>query len=495
MMSTYSCPGRSQCATPRCAFWRLAVAAAALLAATVSEAEAARYEQWEPTLTDAQARSGRVEVGKILRNATSVGAGEKKILDTYFKVYFFPVMTFTDSDSLGNLAKSRKELFQQYINFAQSQAVRDYLIDLSIKSSGKIAFGDFHPAARYNAVLIIGGLDAKSERNKPPVVSPDATRALLILTKNDEYKGNPIPSSVKVAALIGLQRHARFGVEDQFAKDLTDAALAIINRQETPEDVTTSVYNWMRVQAAEVLAYQYAGGPTPEVTTALAALLSDEKVKLPERCRTALLLEKMKLAADGSDAAVLAPALKRLADAILAEEREAAEEYQEEMLEESGFSAGMGGGGFGGEFGGGGGYGRGGGYGGGGEFGGRGGYGGGDFGAVEETGPRYERRRMLNRIISLAVGMKKVEDAAADDVKQKLSDILNSLQGLAKSASDKSVTDLDVASNVIETAKLVAGQAADWAAPPAEEPADEPAEQPAEQPADMAALEDDAVTQ
>lgn len=455
-----SCPRRSLCATAR----RLALAALAvgvtILGSTPGLAQ--RYEQWDPALTEAQAKVGVLKVSDILRNATSVGANEKKILDAYFSGYFFPTMTLTDATSLGNLAKARKELFQRYINAAESQAVRDYLISLAITSSGKIAFGDYHPAARYNAALIIGGLDAKAGRGQPPVVAPQATAALLILAENDEWKGKPIPSSVKVAALIGLQRHARFGVSDEDGAKLTAAALKVINRAETPDDVTSSVYNWMRVQAAEALAYQYAKqGPSPEVAAAFASIIGNEDVKLAERCRAAALLERMTLAAGSPAAAELAPALAQLASDLFDEEQEAAEEYQDEILAEGGFGGGYGGGFGGGGYGreGGGGYGGrggGGGYGppgGGGGYGreGGGGYGGGFGGTIdvqEETGPRYEKRRMLARIAALLSGLKKVESAADEQLKPKVAALAAPIDRLNAKVAERGVTDVEIAREV-----------------------------------------------
>lgn len=448
----YSCLHSYRCATVRCGAVVAFTLGLALL--TSSRATAARYDTWEAPLSDAEGTKAMLDATKVLRNSTSLGDADKNLLNKAFAGHFFPSMTRTDAESLAELAKKRKDLFQQYLNRSGVAApVRDYLIDLTIKAAGKIAFGNYHPAARYNAVLIIGSIDDKFQRNEPPVVSPKATQALLYLVEKEERDGTPIPTAIKIAALVGLQRHARFGVEPSLAEQLTAAALAVVNREERPEDVGSSVFNWMRVQAAEVLAYQFAEGPPPEVATALAKLIADKDMSLAERCRTAGLLheDRMKLPADGAAANVLAPALATLARDLFDDEGDAAKEFEDEMLRDFGGNIGPGGGGF-----------RGGGYGGG-EFGGEmgGGRFGGGFDPNQDTGPRYEKRRMLARVFAVLSGLELVEATAEGDLKPKVSALIAPLQGLKDRAGEKNVTDIALARAVTQAArdvKLAAAQ-------------------------------------
>ena len=437
----------------------LAAAAVGLALLPRAGAQSGRYDESEPKLTDAKGKQAALEVGKILRNSGPPTDADKRVLDAFFSGYFFPLMTSTRADSLGNLAKARKELFQRYIGSTPSAEARTHLNTLAIKECGKIAFGNYHPACRYNAVLIIGALDDKSERGQAPVVSSTATSALLILAENDEWKGNEIPSSVKVAALVGLQRHAKFGVAPNLAERVAKAALGVIDREEIPDDVTRTVYNWMRVQAAEVLANQFAQGPTPEVTAAFAKLIGDGSIKLPERCQTAALLKQMKFAPGGPEAQILGPALADLAWDVLTDERKAARDYQDELLAGAGgFGPGFGGG-FGGP---GGGYGR-------GEFG--GGFGGGGIGAPMETGPRYEKRRMLDRIVAVDAGFEAVQAAAPEQLKQRITEMRGVIKTLVAATVARGAIDDDVAAAVLVAARDIKPLVDAWLPAAEEEPA------------------------
>ena len=56
----------------------------------------------------------------------------------------------------------------------------------------------------------------------------------------------------------------------------TDAMLAIINASEPPKDARKEVFDWMKCQAAHVLANQYSVGLNDAVSAAMAHLIGDD---------------------------------------------------------------------------------------------------------------------------------------------------------------------------------------------------------------------------
>jgi hypothetical protein len=201
-------------------------------------------------------------------------------------------------------------------------------------------------------------------------------------------------------------------------------------------------------------------------------------MRLDVRCAVAETIKTpMYQGAQGVNIDEAAAALGALARDVLAAEAEAGEEYQSEIVPEADLRSGS----FGGDFGRGGGYGefgRGGGYG---EFG-RGGDFGGGLAALENEGPRYEKRRMLDRISAIIACGTALAGAGSDELKARMNDLVGPMTEVTEESAKANATDADVAAAVIELAADVNRLVKGWnaAAAPAEAPAAEPAAEPAE---------------
>ena len=447
----------------------LVVLAAVVLAAlNGAPAEAQGYKQLN---ADAAAGQLRGKAGAAVRQAGAPTPAQLADIDKFFNSYYFPTMTNTDPAQLGALAKLRKDLFVQYINAAKDAQMRTHLLNLSFKASGSISAGPYHPAARYNAALILGQLDQTPATGAtPPTPLAAGTNALTALLERPDINGVPVPPAVKIAALVGLERHTRIRVDPQYSERITAAALAIATRKEPPADISDDVNGWMRRLAAQVLANQFVAGVTAPVHEVFVTLIGSKELNLDDRCEVARLLKPtMYRNVQGVDAGEMADALGRLAKAIFAGERAKAEKYQEELLGDPSAGGGFGGGGFdggrGGGFGGRGGRGgRGGGYGG--EFGGRDGFGGGFGGmAMGPQGPHFEKRRTLDRVMALIAGASAIADGgASDEVKQRMTALVTPLQEAADVISDDDTAELAVADAVVELAEQVNDIINGWAA-------------------------------
>lgn len=397
----------------------LALAAIAFVCGAARSAEAQNYRSLKP-MPVAEARALTGKVSTILRGAGNPSADDLKVLDDYFMKYFFPSMTvYQPPEALGQLSTSRDWLFTRYLNVAKSQAARDHLTNNTLKAMGAIAQGAYHPAVRYNAALIVGQLE-----QTPGTPLPASNDVLLALLEKDEINKVPVPTALKVAAIVGLQRRVN-GMESALAERVRKAATAVALRKETPDDATPEVYGWVRRSAARLLAAQVAGGMTPDVHQTMVTLISDKSIGLDDRCNIAQLLKPaMYQKAEGLDVESMTIALGDLAKQVLAVETKDAKKYLDELFSGGAAFAPGPGGGFP--------MGR------GGEMGGRG-FGGGsvDYTMIEETGPTYERRRMIDRLLAVADGASAVAAGGTDESKAKLRELVAALRDVAVPAAEE----------------------------------------------------------
>jgi hypothetical protein len=467
----------------------VALVAVAVCWGASQRVDAQDFKVIPPRINGAQVNVLGGQVATILRNAGAPSAAELKQLDDFFKGALFPSMTLIDPEALGQLGKKREQLFQRYINQAKSQAARDHMNTMTEQVMSSIAKGPYHPAVRYNAALILGQIDAQA--GVKPL--PAGTEALLSLLENEAFNKVTVPTAVKVGAIIGLQRHTRLGVDPALGDRITKAALAVANREELPEDASAKAYGWVRRQAAKVLAKQFEKGLAPPAYETFVRLISDEKSDLDDRCAVAQLLKpEMFTGAKDLDHDTMALALGGLARKVLAIEAEEAKDYIDDTLGSGmpapgGFEGGRGGA-FGGE----------GMYRGGGEGGGV------DFGALgmEDTGPKYEKRRMIDRTLAIVEGARALQAGSSDELKERLTEFADLILAVAETAAPEDAGTTKITSAVMKLEKDVNRIVTNWApAKPGDEEAaadedaalempDEPAEDVGDAPADAPAVDE-----
>ncbi|MCC6492023.1 MAG: hypothetical protein IT424_03270 [Pirellulales bacterium] len=440
--------GRPYC---RSAAALLAVASAVALAGGAS---AQQYDQIKPRIDIKQFNAASGKVAVILRDATTLDAASTKELDDFFVGYLYSSMTSTDPVELGLLQEKRGQLFTRYLNNARSQAARDYVTDVTLKAMSALSKGNYHPAVRYNAVLILGQLEG--EPGKPLA---GATEALLAVLQNDKFKDSKgreieVPTAVKVGALVGLQRHLSRGVDAKYAEPITKAALAVATREKAPEDVSATVYGWVRRQAAQVLAQQFAQGLTPEVNQAFVQIIGSDANDLDDRCGVAELLTPPMYEGKNLDTQAMAQALGKLAQDVLAVESKEADEYLDEVTASGGI---MPGGGFGGGYGrgyeGGGGYGR--------------GLEGMSFDPAADLGPKYEKRRMMDRAKAIVAAAQAVSTGSPEELQGRLRQLAAAISAVIDTAA--TATDAAIADAVFKLSTDVTQMVSSWA--PAQGPA------------------------
>ncbi len=115
-------------------------------------------------------------------------AAEKAKIDEYFEKYYFPDMTSTAPEDLARLGDSRYKLFKDYLWRSTNAEFQQQLTNKAYAASVKILNPKnppppYHPAVRFNAVLILGMLDRQygAEGSRPPEPLPQANKVLTAI--------------------------------------------------------------------------------------------------------------------------------------------------------------------------------------------------------------------------------------------------------------------------------------------------------------------------
>ena len=398
------------------------------LTATVS---AQQYKTIDPKMQEKASKPLKNKAANAMRNQAAFGAGGKESIDRYYKTYYFPVMTQTNPDALAGLGKKREDLMKQ-LRGAGFSGAQDHLTKLSLGVMSLLARDNYHPAVRYNATRVLGMLDKKYASGgatpTPPVALPAGTSELLELLEQKEFNGIKVHPSVKMGALEGLDRHVRFGLDAQYADRVTKAAMAVLAQEPSALGVDADVNNWIKCQAARVLARQFKDGPTAEVHKGLTELIANEAMSLEDRCCVVGLLKDIEYtgAADADVVSTLLP-LGMLTQEVVAEGAEKAKEFQD-LLRGNAPSGGRSGG----------------------------------FGRRGEEGPKLERRQLLSRLISIGKGANSLSDALPEAEKQMVQSLTELLKPVVTISRDKKAIDLDVTSAVIKLNRAVDSMVASW---------------------------------
>lgn len=231
-------------------------------------------------------------------------ADERARFDAYYQRHYFPLQTQTSDKALEELSAERHRFFRDHLEQCKDPEVHQHLVDMAYTEMKAIVQDNFHPAVRFNAMMIISHLnDSEPVRvGAAPALPQPMVRALPVIL--EEYKRTDGLQSVRVAALIGLARHLEWDnhrpstaigapLKAEIIKTLIDTALL----KDAPTGMTAEGHEWFRRRAIEALAHTGYTKAEPQVADALDKLLKDESESLPVRCSAAISIGRMVYAA------------------------------------------------------------------------------------------------------------------------------------------------------------------------------------------------------
>ena len=289
-------------------------------------------------------RTKRMDIQRMLR-AGNVPDDQRQTFDDYYRKYEFA--RWTAPDQLNQLPARRKDLINA-LRTAKISPAHDELVALTLDFLGTLASEPTprHPAARFNAMMAIGELNAQEAPRVTdnPVPLPDALPVLLgALTDANQT------DAVRFAAILGLYRHAELRIADpQFVNNQLTPALLTLAQTKTAAGRAPKGHAWLRARAIDTLGALQGVGQQNAVVKALEAIVADRDDDLLVRCAAARALGSLTYPADhGLDAWQFTSELGQLAsDAALAElarmEEEAEQEKRKQRRPRSGMMGTMG---------------------------------------------------------------------------------------------------------------------------------------------------------
>jgi len=169
----------------------------------------------------------------------------------------------------------------------------DRLLETAFNYLTRISARGYHPAVRYNAMLMLGELNVQElpPGSKSAVQPyPPAQKQLLQVLKN------PDSDAVLIAALVGLQRHASLGINDPQVRDAQLIPMLLdLAKSAPPKDRSPEGHAWIRAMAIDVLALLRVPGPDGSVVVAMVVIVGDKETPLMTRLAAARALGSLDL--------------------------------------------------------------------------------------------------------------------------------------------------------------------------------------------------------
>jgi hypothetical protein len=265
--------------------------------------DAEGYKVWIPSATLAKSRfeESRIKqiVIKVLKGEEPLNANQS-IFDAFFTKFYFPMRTQTTPEVLADLPAERHRFFRDYMEICKVPTVHAHLCNMTLAQMQLIVDDNFHPVVRYNAMLIIAGLNDQEKVvvGAAPATPEPMLRALPVLL--DQLNKPEQTDAIHVAALLGLVRHMEW---DNFKSGppigaplkavVVKALLDLATAKTPPAGRNAEGHEWFRRRAIEGLAHASYARVEPPVAAAMETLLKDETESLPIRCAAAAAIGRM----------------------------------------------------------------------------------------------------------------------------------------------------------------------------------------------------------
>jgi hypothetical protein len=371
-------------------------------------------QQYRTDPVDEKAKRHGAKATQWARDSAAYAA-DKANFDEYFQKYYFPAMTRDTPNGLAELGKFRVDLVKKLLWDSSNEALKRDLTAMAFKAMGRIVSLDsppYHPAVRYNAILVIGMLDDQyaidGANGRPPKPHAGANNALTKIIAISAA-GDRFPPPVTLGALIGLERHAKYhaGLAPDAVANMSAALVKFLNRDKPIQNLDRDAQAWLRLRAASALANLGSVGPNNAAHDAIIKLIADSK-SLDDRCLAASLLGKLNYKEAKIDAPATTAALFKLARDLGEAEFKRAEDFERS----------------------------------------------GDSGVVserlvisdpDEATDSYPREHLLARLVNLRAGLAAVKPAVPEDSQKQIDAVVAAMKPVVEAASDKKVISLRVA--------------------------------------------------
>jgi hypothetical protein len=180
---------------------------------------------------------------------------------------------------------------------AERQEAHDRANNYLLSKLPEMATNGKEIVTRVNAMLLLADLDAQELKLGGAGLATPLPAALPLLI--EAYRTADQSDAVKVAALVGVLRHAESGIADNEVRDLVlDEMIQTVAAKTAPTGRSEEGHIWIRRRAADILSALGATGTEKDATLVvqvLATIVEDKNEPLPLRADAARALGQLKL--------------------------------------------------------------------------------------------------------------------------------------------------------------------------------------------------------
>lgn len=240
-------------------------------------------------------KEATVDENQAGQKQSVLGGGNADQVKDFLRKYY--LARWTVRANARELVKYRQELESDATSLSGA-AQTTFLKEVVDCLNSYAASDSCYPACRLNAVLAMGSLnESAGERNSGGVPYADAITPLATLV-NSEKK--PYPDYVRLAALIGLERHAQLGIKDDKTRDNVKSLFVKVLDSSYAEkkNLRPEIYEWFQEIAVKGIADFHSPEGTKGGTGVIdlfKQLIDDQTQTYEVRCLAARAIGEMKL--------------------------------------------------------------------------------------------------------------------------------------------------------------------------------------------------------
>lgn len=309
------------------------LAVASLFCLTISGSATAQKYKADP-VEAMEARAERVLQGSIRKMLKGSAPLDAQSFDKWYNKSYLPKMTSPKVGDLAKLADRRRALVKELAVAGANESAHQALVKAVREKAMSVAAGKYHPSVKFNFVYLLGLLN-ETEASRQPAVPLKSTLPALIQLAS---KGDT--DAVKVAALLGIQRHVELrgqfpAISGELSTDEKNRIVALlrgfVEMSAPPKGRTESGHGWMQTIAAESMGYV----ADPRSAASLGKLVARQNASLSARCAATKALGRLDLSKQ-SISAKLVPLTARLAYECCSIEHNELSHFHEEMQKSGG---------------------------------------------------------------------------------------------------------------------------------------------------------------
>ncbi|HCK70463.1 MAG TPA: hypothetical protein DHW38_02690, partial [Planctomycetaceae bacterium] len=239
----------------------------------------------------------------------------RQLLVSWYQGYRFAQLT--QPTSVGEISANRISFLEDLNKKCRSQEVHDYLVgDVAFPAMQAIIQGNFHPVVKYNAILIVGALNAEESiagaTRLPPVPYAPSLAVLVQYVQDDTAS-----DALRLGAWIGVLRHITMdsyntGIQGQLNTAIQDTrtippnqklliynqALTLV-KQSPPASRSLEAHTWFQRRALDVIGRVGFIPPDSDVVPTVSTIVANDQAPLSLRLSAALTLGRLQYRQSG----------------------------------------------------------------------------------------------------------------------------------------------------------------------------------------------------